>query len=85
LLGKQTSPSIAAMRAETTIRVERALNAMNEVDREILALRRFERLQNSEVAKLLNSSKTAASNRYIRALERLQHEVEDGQAGESRI
>ena len=77
LMGKHTSPSLAAMRAETTSRVEKALNLMNEVDREILALRRFEKLKNEQVAKLLNISKTAASNRYIRALERLQKEVKD--------
>ena len=77
LLGKHTSPSLAAMRAETTNRVEQALNSMNEVDREILALRRFEKLKNEQVAKLLNISKTAASNRYIRALERLQKEVKE--------
>ncbi len=76
LLGKHTSPSVAAMRAETTQRVENALNAMGEMDREILALRRFERLQNHEVAKLLDISTTAASNRYIRALERLRKEVD---------
>ena len=75
LLGKHTSPSIAAMRAEQTIRVERALNAMSEMDREVLALRRFERLKNDEVAELLGISKTAASNRYVRALERLQKEI----------
>ncbi|MEM7456847.1 MAG: sigma-70 family RNA polymerase sigma factor [Planctomycetota bacterium] len=85
LLGKHTSPSVAAMRAETTMSVERALNSMSEMDREILALRRFEKLQNHEVAKLLDISKTAASNRYIRALERLQKEVEGNKAGESRI
>jgi RNA polymerase sigma-70 factor (ECF subfamily) len=77
LLGKHTSPSLAAMRAEATNRVEKALNSMNEVDREILALRRFEKLKNDQVAKLLNISKTAASNRYIRALERLQKEVKE--------
>ncbi len=75
LLGKQTSPSMAAVRAEQTERVERALNSMSEMDREILALRRFERLKNDEVAELLNLSRTAASNRYIRALERLQKEM----------
>ncbi len=82
LLGKHTSPSVAAVRAEQTRRVERALNAMSETDREILALRRFERLKNDEVAQLLNISKTAASNRYIRALERLQKEMKgnDSQA-----
>lgn len=77
LLGKHTSPSVAAMRAETTLLVENALNSMNEMDREILALRRFEKLSNSEVADLLKISTTAASNRYIRALQRLKTEVDD--------
>lgn len=76
LLGKHTSPSVAAMRSETTARVEDALNSMNEMDREILALRRFEKLSNSDVAELLDISKTAASNRYIRALQRLKTEVD---------
>lgn len=75
LLGKHTSPSVAAMRAERSLKVERVLNSMSDVDREILALRRFERLKNDEVAKLLKISRTAASNRYIRALERLQKEM----------
>ena len=80
LLGKHTSPSVAAMRAEQTQRVERALNSMSEIDREILALRRFERLGNDEVAQLLDISRTAASNRYIRALERLQKEMKGGES-----
>lgn len=75
LLGQHTSPSVAAMKAEQTLRVEKALNSMNQIDREVLALRRFERLKNDEVAQLLDISKTAASNRYIRALERLQMEM----------
>lgn len=83
LLGKHTSPSLAAIKAETTIRVETALNSMSEIDREILALRRFERLKNDEVAKLLSISTTAASNRYIRALERLRAEVDSKRLGES--
>jgi RNA polymerase sigma-70 factor (ECF subfamily) len=44
---------------------------MDPFDREILALRHFEELRNGEVAQILGLSKTAASNRYIRALERL--------------
>ena len=75
LLGKHTSPSVAAMRAERSRKVERVLNSMSDVDREILALRRFERLKNDEVAELLKISRTAASNRYVRALERLQKEM----------
>jgi RNA polymerase sigma-70 factor (ECF subfamily) len=37
----------------------------------VTALRHFEGLSNSEVVLVLGLSKTAASNRYIRALERL--------------
>ena len=39
--------------------------------REVLALRHFEELSNSETAAALGLTKTAASNRYIRALKRL--------------
>ncbi len=80
LLGKHTSPSVAAMRVETTLLVENALNSMNDMDREVLALRRFEKLSNSQVAELLQISKTPASNRYIRALQRLKEEVEGPQS-----
>ena len=41
------------------------------VDREILALRHFEELNNSETAAVLGLHKAAASNRYVRALRRL--------------
>lgn len=44
---------------------------MDPIDREVLALRHFEELTNSEVATVLDLSKTAASNRYIRALKKL--------------
>ena len=64
-------PSRAAIRAERQLRLQEALNAMDPTDREVLALRHFEELSNGEVAALLGLSKTAASNRYIRALKRL--------------
>jgi RNA polymerase sigma-70 factor (ECF subfamily) len=44
---------------------------MEPLDREMLALRHFEELSNGEVALVLGLSKSAASNRDIRALERL--------------
>lgn len=44
---------------------------MDEIDREVLVLRHFELLSNEETATLLNLSTTAASNRYVRALQRL--------------
>ncbi len=71
LLGRLTSPSQVAVRAERQQRLQEALNAMDPLDREILALRHFEELSNSEAAEVLGLSKTAASNRYIRALKRL--------------
>ena len=71
LLGRLTSPTQAAIRAERQLRLQDALNGMDPLDREILALRHFEELSNSEAAAVLALSKTAASNRYIRALGRL--------------
>jgi RNA polymerase sigma-70 factor, ECF subfamily len=71
LLGRLTSPTRAAQRAELQLRLQDAINAMDPVDREILTLRHFEDLNNNETAQVLGISKTAASNRYIRALKRL--------------
>jgi RNA polymerase sigma-70 factor, ECF subfamily len=71
LLGHFTSPSRAAIRAETQLRVQEALNSMDLIDREVLALRHFELLSNGEVAQVLGLSKAAASNRYVRALKRM--------------
>src|SRR5262249_3464434 len=72
LLGRLTSPSRAAIRAETQIRVQEALNSMDPLDREVLTLRHFEMLSNDETAQLLGIRKKAASKRFVRALERLQ-------------
>ena len=76
LLGRLTSVSQAAMRAELQIRVQEALNGMDAMDREVLALRHFELLSNGETAEVLGLSKTAASNRYVRALGRLRDMLE---------
>jgi RNA polymerase sigma-70 factor (ECF subfamily) len=71
LLGHDTRASEAAIRAEMKIRVQEALNAMEPLDREVLALRHFEQLSRAEIALLLGISESAAGKRYIRALERL--------------
>ncbi len=71
LLGRHTSPSQAAQRAERKIRLQEALNSLDSVDREILALRHFEHLSNGEAAQVLGLDKSAASKRYARALIRL--------------
>jgi RNA polymerase sigma-70 factor (ECF subfamily) len=71
LLGRYTTPSQAAARAELQLRVQEALNAMDPIDREVLALRHYEQLSNSETAQALGISEAAASNRFVRALKRL--------------
>jgi RNA polymerase sigma-70 factor (ECF subfamily) len=71
LLGRLTTPSVAAMRIELQMRVQEVLNGMEPLDREVLALRHFERLTNAETAAVLDISETAASNRFVRALARL--------------
>jgi RNA polymerase sigma-70 factor (ECF subfamily) len=81
LLGRLTQPSQAAVRAERKIRIQTALNEMDQIDREILALRHFEQLSNDESAQALGLSKSAASKRYIRALERLKGILAAGRGG----
>src|SRR4029077_11354952 len=71
LLGRLTSPTQAAVRAERQLRLQEALNGMDPLDREVPAPRHFEELSNNEVATLLSLSKAAACNRHLRALKRL--------------
>jgi RNA polymerase sigma-70 factor (ECF subfamily) len=71
LVGKEASPSQAAQRTERRVRLEEALNRMSLIDREMLLLRHFEELTNHEAAEVLEISRTAAHNRYIRALKHL--------------
>lgn len=71
LIGQLTSASEAAVRAELKLRVQEALNEMDALDREVLALRHFEQLSNQEVSQVLGISERAASNRHVRALLRL--------------
>jgi RNA polymerase sigma-70 factor (ECF subfamily) len=71
LLGRLTTASRAAIRAETQRQVQEALNAMDPIDREVLVLRHFEMLSNEEAAQALGLKPSAASNRHIRALRRL--------------
>ena len=77
LLGKMTTPSRAAMRAESRLRIQEALDAMDPIDREVLTLRHFEVLSNSETAQVLKLSQAAASNRYVRALKRMKRILQE--------
>lgn len=81
LMGSITSPSLAAVRTETKLRIQEALNRMDDLDREVLTLRNFEQLTNSEAARVLGITQQAASNRYVRALMRMKEilkSIEEG-------
>ena len=73
LLGKLTSPSQALVRAELASQLDEALKALSDLDQEVLALRHFEELSNSETAEVLSLTEQTASSRYVRALQRLKH------------
>lgn len=66
-----STPSQVAMRREEISALEEALQKLSDNDREIISLRNFENLSNTEVAACLGISEKAASIRYVRALDRL--------------
>jgi len=75
LLGRLAPASPAEEQAEKQVRLQEALNNMDPLDREILALRHFEELSNDEAAEVLGIDRAGASNLYIRALKRLKDVV----------
>lgn len=76
IVAQMTSPSRLVERAEQIAKLAQTLNEMNELDREVIALRHFEELSNLETAKILNIQPAAASKRYLRALKRLKEIME---------
>jgi RNA polymerase sigma-70 factor, ECF subfamily len=76
LLGKDTRPSLAAARAEMHLRLEKSLEMLDPIDREMLVLRHFEELTAEESARLLGIEKGAAIKRYFRAIKRLKRLME---------
>jgi RNA polymerase sigma-70 factor (ECF subfamily) len=77
LMGKHTSPTQAAARAERLLRLQEALNGLEPIDREVLSLRHFEELSRSETALALGIEEAAAAKRYVRALKRLRDALAD--------
>lgn len=71
LVDAAQTPSQVVAQAEELEWVRKALDSMNPIDREVLALRHFEQLGNAHVAEILGLTPTAASNRYVRAASRL--------------
>jgi RNA polymerase sigma-70 factor, ECF subfamily len=71
LLGDLTRASEEAARLELKLRRQDALDVMDPIDREVLALRHFEQLSPAETARVLGIKEKAVAMRYMRALRRL--------------
>jgi RNA polymerase sigma-70 factor (ECF subfamily) len=71
LRDRELTPAAAAIREELTRRFHAMLQQMEDDDRELLMMRYFEQLSNSEVASALGLSEAAAGMRHLRALRRL--------------
>lgn len=69
------TPSEDASRREMQTRVRGALERLEAVDREVLALRYFERLSVEETALVLELAASGVLKRQLRALARLQGEL----------
>ncbi len=77
LADSATSPSQLVSRHELLEKVSEVVGGMDPLDQEILALRHFEELTNSEAATALGIAQKAASIRYVRALRRLKAVLSD--------
>jgi RNA polymerase sigma-70 factor (ECF subfamily) len=81
LTAHATRPSVAAARIEVNAMLRRALDEMEDTDREVLAMRHFEQLTNGEAAQVLGIQERAAAKRYLRALKRLKDILADMPGG----
>lgn len=69
------SPAHKAAGREVLARIRSALERLDELDREVLALRYFEGLTNDEAAHVLGLSSSSAKRRHVQALRRLRAEL----------
>ena len=71
LADHELTPAAASIRKELEARFVTALDQLEDEDREIVLMRHFEQLGNSEVADALGLSAAAAGMRHLRALRKL--------------
>jgi RNA polymerase sigma-70 factor (ECF subfamily) len=67
----ELTPAAAATWQELQRRFLEALETLDEPDQEVILMRHFEHLSNSDVAQALNLSAAAAGMRYLRAMRKL--------------
>jgi RNA polymerase sigma-70 factor (ECF subfamily) len=77
LAASLSTPSRLIAQDELVQKLADAIATMPAADQEIIALRHFEDLSNTESAEVLGLQITAASNRYVRAVARLK-QILDG-------
>jgi RNA polymerase sigma-70 factor (ECF subfamily) len=65
------TPAALAIQVELQQRFRAALESLDGADREVILLRHFDQLSNSEAAQALGLSEAAAGMRHLRALRRL--------------
>ncbi len=65
------TPAASALRRELERRFREAIDGLDEADREIILLRHFEHLSNSEAARALGLTEPAVGMRHLRALRKL--------------
>ncbi|MEM6474068.1 MAG: sigma-70 family RNA polymerase sigma factor, partial [Planctomycetota bacterium] len=75
LAASSTSLDRQLIQAEVQVRLERAIDAMEEKDREVIALRHFEELATEEVAEILQITRSGVLKRYTRALRKLRDAI----------
>ena len=83
IVGRMSTPSRLVEKAEQIAILEKTLNEMPELDREVIALRHFEELSNLETAEVLGIDASAASKRYLRALKRLKEIMQTARQSDS--
>ena len=71
ILDQEPTPASAAIRHELQKRLDAAVAALEEDDRDIILMRHAEQLSNQDVAAALELTEAAASMRYLRAVRRL--------------
>ena len=71
LCDPERTPAAAAEWNELQVLFREALDRLDEQDREVVLMRHFEKLSNSEVAQALDLTPPATSMRYLRAVRRL--------------
>lgn len=77
LADHELTPAAASIRKELEARFVAAVDELEDEDREIIVMRHFEQMGNSEVAQVLGVSAAAAGMRHLRALRKLRGILSD--------